>query len=194
MKTIYLLLLLSTLGLNAQIQQAGVVPLEEYAKYKTDDDFNLQNVDYFKDINNRLDKYTGTWTGTYDDNTLTLKVSILEKVEGLGIAFDELLIKYSIVKDNGEVLINTLDEHQFYRYHINGSFFAETTSVYLAKYTGLQWECNQKGYAILWMQDEATIKFWISPDNDMIGEECPLGNIHIMPTSEEEAVLLTKQN
>ncbi|MBZ9652201.1 hypothetical protein [Psychroflexus montanilacus] len=66
--------------------------------------------------------------------------------------------------------------------------------MYLAKYTDLQWECNQQSYAILWMQDDAKIMFWISPDNDMIGEKCLLGNIHIMPTEKENAILLTNQN
>ncbi|MBZ9652200.1 hypothetical protein LB454_09245 [Psychroflexus sp. CCL10W] len=63
---------MSIFSLNAQIQQAGIVPLEDYVKYKTYDNLNIQDVTYFKDINNHLDKYVGTWTGTYDNNTLTL--------------------------------------------------------------------------------------------------------------------------
>ena len=176
------------------IQLAGVVPLEEYYNYKTDDNLKLSDVNYFKDVNNHLDKFVGTWTGSYDNKTLTLNISILEQVEGLGLAFDELLIKYKIEEDNGNVLINTLDMFDSYKYHMSGKFFADTTSVYLANYYGEQVECNQKGYAIFDFINSNTINFWIAPSNDMIGPECPTGNIHIMPTDGDDAVVLTKQN
>jgi hypothetical protein len=76
---------------------------------------------------------------------------------------------------------------------MSGKFFADTTSVYLANYYGEQVKCNQKGYAIFDFINSNTINFWIAPSNDMIGPECPTGNIHIMPTTMETAVTLTKQ-
>lgn len=93
--TLILFIVLSYYGSSAQTkQQASIVPLEQYYNYKTDDNLKLRDVNYFKDVNNHLDKFVGTWIGGYDNNTLTLEISILEQVEGLGIAFDELLIKY----------------------------------------------------------------------------------------------------
>jgi len=193
-KLIALLILACFFGMNAQIQQAGVVPLEEYYNYKTDDNLKLSDVTYFKDINNHLDKFVGTWIGTYDNHTLELHISILENQEGVRIAFDRLSIKYKITDNNGNVLVNTLNMFDTYKYHMSGLFFADTTSVYQASYIGLEVECNQKGYAILRMLNNTTINFWIIPRNDMIGPGCPTGNIHIMPTDKDNAVTLTKQN
>ncbi len=41
--------------MNAQIQHAGIVPLENYYAYKTQDNLKLSDVTYFKDVNNLLD-------------------------------------------------------------------------------------------------------------------------------------------
>jgi len=180
--------------MNAQIQQAGVVPLEEYYAYKTQDNLKLSDVTYFKDINNHLDKFVGSWVGTYDNNTLELHISILENQMGVRLAFDKLSIKYKITDANGNELVNTLNMFDSYNYHMSGLFFADTTSVYQANYIGMEVECNQKGYAILRMLNNNTINFWIIPSNDMIGPGCPTGNIHIMPTDKDNAVTLTKQN
>jgi hypothetical protein len=180
--------------MNAQAQQTGVVPLEEYYNYKTDDNLKHSDVTYFKDINNHLDKFVGTWTGSYDNKTLTLKISILNQKVGYRIAYDELLIKYKIEENNTNVLINTLDMFDEYQYHINGKFFGETTTRYYANYTGLEWECNQTGTAFIDYINSSTSTFWILPDSDMIGPECPLANIHILPTTKATEVTLTKQN
>ena len=181
-------------GLNAQtLQLTGVVPLEEYYNYKTDDNLHLSDVSYFKDVNNHLDKFVGTWLGTFDNKTLELQISILENVYGVRLSFDKLLIKYKITDINGNEIVNTLPLFDEYKYHMNGKYFASNTSVYQALYIGYEVECNQKGYAMLKFIDPTTIDFWIAPMNDMIGEGCPTGNIHIMPTEESSAVTLTKQ-
>ncbi len=181
-------------SINAQnFQIAGVVPLEEYYNYKTDDNLKLSDVNYFKDVNNHLDKFVGTWTGSYDNKTLRLNISILEQKVGYRIAYDELLIKYKIEEDNGNILINTLDMFDDYRDHMDGKFFGETTTRYYASYAGLQAQCNQKGTAFIDYINSNTLTFWILPDSDLIMDDCPLGNIHILPTTKATEVTLTKQ-
>ncbi len=195
MKNIFIVVLIGiTYGVTAQKQQQGVVPLEQYYNYKTDDNLKLSDVNYFKDVNNHLDKFVGRWVGSYDNNTLTLEITILEQQIGYRIAYDELLIKYKIEDDSGNEIVNTLPYPVFYKYHISGKFFGDTTSVYTANYYGYEVECNQKGYAILKFINSNTMEFWIAPSNDMIGPGCPMGNIHIMPTKLEDAVVMTKQN
>ena len=192
--TTFLFVILSIHALNAQKQQPGLIPLEEYHNYKTDDNLKLNDVNYFKDINNHLDKFVGTWMGSYDNNTLTLEIDILEQQIGRRIAFDELLIKYKIEDNSGNEIVNTLPYADFYKYHISGMYFPDNTSYYIASYVGYEYECNQKGRAILHNVDANTMTFWVLPDNDMIGPECQLDNIHILPTTKETLVTLTKQN
>ena len=182
-------------GLNAQtLQLTGVVPLEQYYNYRTDANLDMSDVSYFKDVNNHLDKFVGTWIGNYDNNTLELEITILENQLNRWISYDKLLIKYKITDSNGNEIVNTLNMFDDYKYHIRGKHFASDTSVYTAFYQGFDLDCNQKGYAILKVIDSTTIDFWIAPINDSIIEPgCPTGNIHIMPTSLETAVTLTKQ-
>ncbi|MBS3737739.1 MAG: hypothetical protein KGY51_01930 [Psychroflexus sp.] len=192
-----LLLFLFTMcvyGISAQIQQAGVVPLEEYYNYKTDDNLKLSDVNYFKDINNLLDPYVGVWAGNYDGKTLTLHISIQEDVFGVRISFDKLLIKYKITDSNGQDLVNTLNMFDTYRYHMRGKFFNSDASIYLVSYEGLEHECNQKGTVLLELLDSNTMTLWVIGDRDLVLGDCPDGNIHILPTEEANAVVLNKQN
>ncbi len=176
------------------IQQAGIVPLETYHMYPNNDNYNIQDGMYFKDINNHLDKFVGIWSGFYDNKTLTLDISILEDKFGVRISFDELLIKYKIEDDNGNVLVNTLAMFDDYKDHIDGKFFGETTTRYYANYAGLQANCNQKGTVFLDFVNSTIITLWVLPDSDIIGPDCPDGNIHILPTTKTAEVTLTKQS
>jgi hypothetical protein len=197
MRGIFLLLLITIIyNVSAQnIKPAGLVPLEEYSNYKTDNNLKLSDVSYFKDVNNHLDKYVGTWIGGYDSNTLELEISILENQMNYRISYDKLLIKYKITDPNGNEIVNTIPFFDSYKYHISGKYFPDdNTSYYIASYIGYESACNQKGRAIMHTVNSNTLTFWILPDNDMIGPECPLDNIHILPTTLETLVTLTKQN
>jgi hypothetical protein len=182
-------------GYAQTIQQAGVVPLEDYHLYNAEDpSLKINDGLYFKDVNNHLNKFAGSWQGEYEDKTLILEVSILENVESLAIYFDELLIKYKITDVNGNEVVNTIQYFDDYKYHISGNYFPDNTAYYIASYVGYEYMCNQKGRAIMHIVNSNTMTFWILPDNDMIGPECPMGNIHILPTTLETLVTLAKQN
>jgi len=102
--------------MNAQMQQAGVVPLEEYYNYRTDANLDMSDVSYFKDVNNHLDKFVGTWIGNYDNNTLELEITILENQPSRWQNYDILLIKYKITDNNGNEIVNTLNMFDNYKY------------------------------------------------------------------------------
>lgn len=76
---------------------------------------------------------------------------------------------------------------------MKGKFFNEQHTHYSALYVGYDEECNQKGTAVLSIQANNTLSFWILPMNDSVLVECPDESIHIMPTTPETAVILTKQ-
>ena len=194
MNKILIIILLSVYGVNAQtLQIAGVEPLESYHNYRVDDNLDLSDVNYFKDVNNHLGKFVGTWTGTFDNKTLELQISIIENVKGVRISFDKLLIKYKLTDSNGNEIFNTLPYFDDYNLHMRGRYFGNTTNLYFAFYAGEEWECNQKGTAFINFINTNTITLWILPDSDMIGEDCPSGNVHILPTTKATRVTLTKQ-
>ena len=179
--------------MNAQIQQAGVEPLENYHNYRVDDNLDLSDVNYFKDVNNHLDKFVGTWTGTFNNKTFELQISIMENVDVLGLHFDKLLIKYKLTDSNGNEIFNTLNYFDDYMLHIKGDYFGPTTDLYFAYYMGPQWECLQRGELAIDFINANTITIWVLPDRDMLMPGCPHGNLHVFPTEYEDAMTLTKQ-
>jgi hypothetical protein len=176
------------------MQQAGLVPLEDYHLYKTDDNYDLSDVTYFKDVNNLLHSYLGTWVGNYDNKTLVLEIIKQENILNARISYDKLLVKYKITDSDGHELANTLPFFNSYRFHMTGKFFNSDNSLYFVSYEGFEIECNQKGTALLELIDSNTMSLWVDAARDLVLGDCPDGNIHILPTAEANAVILTKQN
>ncbi|MBS3737740.1 MAG: hypothetical protein KGY51_01935 [Psychroflexus sp.] len=197
MKNLFLFLFtMCVYTINAQIQDASIKPLESYYLYPNNDNFNIQDGFYFKDVNYLLEPYVGTWVGNYDNKTLHLEISIQYDIKSPArdVSFDKLLIKYKITNSNGQDLINTLNMFDSYRYHINGKYFSDSPLKYYANYTGYEHECNQTGTAVLELQDNNTMTLWVIGDRGLVLGDCPDGNIHILPTEGANAVVLNKQN
>ncbi len=91
-------------------------------------------------------------------------------------------------------MVNTLNMFDSYRYHMTGKFFSSDTSIYLVSYEGFNVDCNQKGTALLELIDSNTMSLWVIAGRDIVLGDCPDGNIHILPTEEANAVVLSKQN
>ncbi|SIT17696.1 hypothetical protein SAMN05421786_107204 [Chryseobacterium ureilyticum] len=68
---------------------------------------------YFKDLNNELDYYEGTWNATFQDKTIVLQISEQKKasIELFDKNFyrDQLFIRYEITK-NGIISESTLNK------------------------------------------------------------------------------------
>ncbi|MDA9339700.1 hypothetical protein N9Q68_01880 [Polaribacter sp.] len=69
---IVLMVLLTTLSCKAQ----HIIPVEDVVEYRNSEGGLLGDRDYVyvKDINNLLDKYVGTWKGTYSGKNYEFKV------------------------------------------------------------------------------------------------------------------------
>jgi len=195
MRKLLIFITLCVYGVNAQtLQIAGVEPLENYHNFRTQEDLSLADVNYFKDVNNHLDKFVGNWSGIFDNKTLELQISIMENVKGVRISFDKLLIKYKLSDNNGNEIINTLPYFDDYKFHMRGRFFGDNTNLYFAHYKGEEWKCNQKGTAWINFIDSNTITLWTLPDSDVIySSDCNTGDIYILPITKDTRVTLTKQ-
>ncbi|SFN15841.1 hypothetical protein SAMN05421594_1441 [Chryseobacterium oleae] len=69
---------------------------------------------YFKDLNNELNAYTGTWAATFQDKTIILQITkqIKEPIERFGKNYyrDQLFVRYE-VKKGGVILESTLNKN-----------------------------------------------------------------------------------
>ena len=107
--------ILLTLSCKAQI-----VPLDT-------DEWEVPSGSYFKDIQNEMDKFVGTWAYTTQNETLTLTIQKRQMVY-TGKHYEDLLIgEYHYVK-NGVEIINTLpllNDNMIigHNHNISGNFF-----------------------------------------------------------------------
>lgn len=76
-------------------------------------DFNASTNSYFKDLNNDLDSYLGTWKGSFQGKNVTLIVTkeLKRPYESWGKNFftDVLIAKYEIKDSTGNILQSTLN-------------------------------------------------------------------------------------
>lgn len=160
-----------------------------------DDDVDFMNPnDYFKDINHHLDPYLGSWTGTYAGGRY-LELLITKSSEIVGSKTDILLIRYKITDANGQVLANTLQHFTKSKQVISGiSFHNGQPNMYEAVYVGFEEDCGQSGLAILKRIENNQLSFFIIPDRGFVEKYCAMDrDVHILPTTYQTAVILTKQ-
>ncbi|SEH43401.1 DUF6705 family protein [Chryseobacterium culicis] len=101
-----LLLILGILTLLSCKAQEQVLPLNTSV-------FGAAENSYFKDLNDELNPYVGTWKASFQDKTITLQISKQIKVAtknfNKNYYTDQLFARYE-VKKNGVVLESTLNK------------------------------------------------------------------------------------
>lgn len=110
-----IVLVLFNLSLSAQEQ---VVPIEDWQDYNEQDD----TVYYFKDLNNELNKFTGTWL--YQNGTTSFEITFIkaEHVEdGFGNYSDILTSNFKYI-DNGNIVYDSNTISYDVDYFNGGSF------------------------------------------------------------------------
>jgi hypothetical protein len=123
--------------------KAQIIAVEDFENYNQE----LPNGAYIKDINNVLDKYVGTWKGTYNAKNYEFKIvkyteSNLQ--QSLNYKEDLLLMYYKITASNGSVIENTLNLPNTSNFSIKGSYLSNNGS-YVLDYIGLNSNCGQNG-------------------------------------------------
>ncbi len=195
---------LTIMACKAQFYPQGVVPLENYSSYVESlaENESIPGGLYFKDVNNVLDKYLGTWTGSYEGKDylfeITKKIAVSDNIGSDPLKFDELRIHYKITNSSGEVLANTLNLPDESVYVISGLTFADDQSkLYRARYQGEQTACGQSGVLFLDMRDTDSTHFkvYIVRDEVYLKEDkCPNGYIAPpFPQWDETPMIFTKQ-
>ncbi|MDP2088548.1 MAG: hypothetical protein Q8J84_04020 [Flavobacteriaceae bacterium] len=190
MKNIFLIgfLILATLSCKAQ----NILPVEELVNYWGTNEGIPKNITYVKDVNNILNKFTGTWKGNYNNLNYefsVFKITRLSKIRPL--TFDELIMKHKITDSNGIVIEDTTTLPDDSVYVIKGRYLAKTGS-YVLSYIGKDSNCGQNGtvfIGILSGTRETKMQLFLYPDGETI--DCnKQGVTQILPT---EVITLTKQ-
>ncbi|WP_166924639.1 DUF6705 family protein [Flavobacterium poyangense] len=188
MKKIITLASLIIITLHCKAQQ--IVPVEKMIEYR-DADTEIPDRTYLKDVNGLLDKYLGTWKGTYDSKSFTFVIT-KAKHDFLGISVDELQIRYLITTLSGEVIEDTRSLPNADALVIQGDYISKSLGYYVLNYFGKNTECGQSGEVFIsTTKDNKQMKLFLAAYQGIIdGSKCPKVAEQILPT---KSMFLSKQ-
>ncbi|PWB23083.1 DUF6705 family protein [Flavobacterium sp. HTF] len=190
MKTIRMIISLILVCLSCEAQQ--IIPVEKMIEYR-DSDTQIPDGAYLKDINGLLDKYLGTWKGTYENKNYTF---IITKVKHklINISSDELFIRYLITTTTGSILEDTRNLPDTNPLVIEGDYISNNKAYYVLNYFGKNTKCGQSGevfISTLASKSNKQMKLFLAPYQDIIDRNvCPVLAQQILPT---KSMYLTKQ-
>lgn len=139
------MLLVLGLKMNSQILE----PIEkkwDYISMKKGIPDNM----YFKDVNNILEKFCGTWKGTYGSKKYEFRVTKYTS-DFLKVKEDKLLIRYIITDLNNNVIENTTYFPDYSPYVISGRYY--NNNRYYLNYVAKGGNCAQSGKINIWVND-----------------------------------------
>ena len=115
--------------------KAQIIPVENHFNYPNE----IPNGTYIKDVNNALNKFTGTWIGSYDNKNYEVVIG-QKTISYLKILNDIILLRYKITDSNG-TFINTLTLLDDSDYVIEGEYINPSGS-YQLDYGGYEYDCG----------------------------------------------------
>ncbi|MRM93529.1 hypothetical protein D1Z98_00610 [Riemerella anatipestifer] len=131
MKKILLLVIVLLLHTNCTAQ--NVYPLNTSV-------LDLPQGAYLKDLNDELDSYVGKWKAQINETTVILNINkqykTLNKIDNKTFYRDQIIITYTILSNNGNVLENVLDPNS--EYVIKGYKIQKETLRVMCIYYGKQ--------------------------------------------------------
>lgn len=173
-------------SLSCKAQQ--ILPLEKTIEYR-DSDTEIPDGTYLKDINGLLNKYLGTWKGTYNSKNYTFIITKIKK-DFLGISKDKLLIRYLITTSTGSIFEDTRNLPDTDPLVIEGDYISKSKGYYALNYFGKN-TCGQSGVIFIsTTKDNKQMKLFLSPDQGFLDSKCSKVADQILPTT---SMYLTKQ-
>jgi hypothetical protein len=143
-KLIYLnVLLLSVLTMSAQKTE----PIEKIYNYVRT---NRNESIYFKDVNNVLGKFLGTWKGTYGDKKYEFRV-VKYTSTYKNRNEDGLLVRYIVTDLSGNVIDNTTSLPDSSTYVMSGRYYVNEGYYLTHKAKG--GNCAQGGQMLLYVDE-----------------------------------------
>lgn len=177
---------------NLSCKSQTILPLEEVKNYINSENGIPKNITYIKDVNNILDKYVGTWKGTYNNRNYEFRILKITNKPGR-ITEDRLMMRYVISDSNGTIIEDTRALPDTSSYVIKGDYL--DGSFYELYYIGKESLCGQIGSIIIDIQPNSNnkvMRMLFLPQQEILSlTDCPNGSAtQIMPLNN---LILTKQ-
>ena len=180
--------------INISCKAQNILPIERMINYIEDEDKGLldDGISYVKDVNGILNKFVGTWKGSYQNKNYEFKISKNTKQE-VSIKKDRLIIRYKITDSRSGIrlaIANTLNLPTGDGFIIRGQYLT-SQGTYVLDYFGLDGICGQNGTVFISIQGNNNImKFGVKIEGE-IYPDCTTGSAsQVMPL---EGITLTKQ-
>lgn len=185
---IIIIITLMFITFSCKAQQ--IISLENLIEYR-DSQQDIADGTYLKDINGLLNKYLGTWKGTYNSKNYTFVITKIKK-DVLGVFIDELLVRYLITTTSGSIVEDTRNLPDSSPLVIEGDYISKSKGYYVLNYFGKNTTCGQSGAVFIsTTKDNKQMKLFLSPDQGFIDtNKCPKVADQILPTT---SMYLTKQ-
>ncbi len=205
-KTLFILcLLLTSLGLNAQIlpvEQLKEVTTEEKSSFYT----QAKGITHIKDVNGVLNKFVGTWKGSFNGKQLELVVKkytvdyspyIDRESHPEDLLWDQLIGKWAITDQNGTVIYSTLNESDHMpddeppKLMYKDSYRSPLS--YDLHYQGKNYKCGDNGYVSLYIKSNTqnSKMYFVYLHKGSVSSDCTSSVGAVFPIN--EGILLTKQ-
>jgi len=169
--------------------KAQIIPVEDHINYM-DNEIEIPDGAYVKDVNNLLVKFIGTWKGNFNNKNHEFRI-IKHTTNFLGILKDELLMRYKITDSNGATIEDTTKLTDDNIYVIKGDYLDKNKSTYVLSYIGKEYNCGQNGNVFIEVStnDLDNMKFFLVPDGEII--DCPYSEVsQVLPIA---LIILCKQ-
>ncbi len=170
----YLLFILILLSISCKSQ---TISLERRAECYNDPD-NCPTFNYVKDINNTLDKYVGTWKGTYDGKTyeMQFKKGVYQDITLSDKKRDILIGRLRIKDTNGIILYDTFSEPDDEKTNFSGLGLQPDLKAYRMIFSDNSPQgCINYGNVFLTIKPATptTLGIFYWSDYDIVQGECP---------------------
>ena len=168
--------------------KAQIIPIEDHINYY-DNEIEIADGAYIKDVNNLLPKFIGTWLGNYNNKNYEFVITKITD-NFLGISNDILQMRFKITDANGNIIDDTTNLPNNSSLVCNGRFILRSHT-YVLSYVGNNAECGESGdiFISININNNNSMELKLSPDKDLISDNCNSISF-IIPT---EPISLTKQ-
>lgn len=171
-----------------------ILPIEDlkdaYIFNENDPSMFDDGINYIKDVNNKLPKFTGTWKGQRDGITYEFKIEeFLNQDASVDFKQDNLIMRYKLSNASGDIE-NTLHLGLDQPMIIIGDYM-NSDSTYMFIYSGREGRCGQRGEVFVSLVNNSQMNLHLLPYRGFInGNECAELAEQILPTT---PIALTKQ-
>lgn len=179
---------------NISTQQ--IIAVEEHINYYNNE-IEIPDNTYFKDVNNLFDEFIGTWQGSYNNKNYAFIISKVHTQSSIRpISYDKLMINYKVTDNNGNILVDTTNLPNSNLLVLQGQWFIENGETYQLSYYGVEEECGDFGDIWITVNNnnnnppELDVRFFLGNDT-VNSSECP-DEISI-PFPQDVNFTLTKQ-